>query len=66
MNRRDFFHRCGLRAAQTSLLFCFLGMRFIPYASGNCAGWAGTVHWFGRLVAFVPADGGKWLFWLGR
>jgi len=69
MNRRDFFNSCGLRAAQTAPFIGLIGMRFHAYASAatvQACGYAGSVTWFGRLVAFIPADGGKWFWFFGR
>lgn len=68
MNRRQFFNRCGLVAAKTAPFVGLIGMRFQAYsaATTRACGFSGTVTWFGRLIAFVPADGGKWFWFFGR
>ena len=68
MNRREFFHRCGLRAAQTAPFVGVLGMRFHAYgaATAQACGYSGWVTWFGRCVAFVPPGGASWTWFFGR
>lgn len=63
MNRRQFFGRVGVGAAKVSPFIGAFGMRFHAYAAGGAGGYSGWVTWFGRTVAFVPKDGGKWLWW---
>ena len=63
INRRAFFGRAGLTVASISPLLGMFGMRFHAYTMGAAGGYSGWVTWLGRVIAFVPKDGGKW-WWL--
>lgn len=55
--RRDFALHSLIGLGRWAPWLGFLGFRVSYYDRPILVGWRGSVHWFGRCVAFIRLDG---------